>query len=93
MVDSGEGTLNQRVAAGVRAELARSGMSQAALARHLGVGRNSLSRRLADKVSFTVDEVDSICQLFEIGPNELIRESIMLDAVHISAQEVNVERA
>lgn len=92
MTDGDHLSLNQRVAAGVRAELARSGMSRYILAQHLGISVNALSRRIDDKVSFKVDEVDAICHLFKIGPHELIRLSFILDAVRIKANEVIVER-
>lgn len=85
-------TLNQRVAAGVRAELARHGMSQAKLARHLGLSLNSLRRRMNDEISFTVDEADLICQLFDVQPNELIRLALAHDAIRIIAHEVIVEK-
>lgn len=86
-------SLNQRVAAGFRAELARSGMSQPAFAKHLGISPGALRRRLNDQVSFKVDEVDVGCQLFEISTGELIRSSLALGALRIVAYgEVIVER-
>lgn len=86
-------SLNQRVGSGVRAEMARAGMSQVTLARVLGISPNALRRRLLDEVSFSVREVDVICQLFDIGPHELIREAIKFESVRITACEVYVTKA
>lgn len=86
-------SLNQRVAAGVRAELARKNMGQAELARMLGIGINSLRRRMNNQASFTVDEADAICDLFDVPFSELTRESITLDSVRIIATgDVTVEQ-
>jgi DNA-binding Xre family transcriptional regulator len=92
MVDGDGRTLNDRVVAGVRAELARSGMSPATLARRIGISERTMQRRLDGTTSFTVDEVDEICQVFEIQPAELIRTALALKSVRIVAEEVTVER-
>lgn len=84
----GRQSLNQRVAAGVRAELARHNESQEKLAKHLGLGVNALRRRLTDETSFTVREVDVICGYFEVSPRELIREPLPLDIVRVVAAEM-----
>lgn len=89
---SGSPTLNQRVASGFRAELARTDLTQAKFAEHLGISVTSLRRRMNNEVSFTVDEVERGLDLFGIGPHELIREAIEYDSVRIVAREVFVER-
>lgn len=78
-------SLNQRVANGIRAELARTGMSRETLARHLGISVAALRRRMDDETSFKVSEVEAACKMFGIEPNELIRSSLALDAVRIVA--------
>lgn len=92
MADQPPPSLNQRVGDGIRAELARTGMSRPALAKHLGISAGSLRRRLDDEMSFRVSEVEEACLLFGIGPHELIREAIKFDSVRISAREVIIER-
>lgn len=87
-----EPSLNRRVGDGVRGELARSGMSLAELARHLGMSPTSLRRRLSDDVSFTIDEVEIICRLFNINLYELLRLDVVLEGVRITAAEVIVEK-
>lgn len=53
-------TASQRVAANVRAELARHSRSQADLGQALGRSQPYVSRRLNGKVAFGVDEVERI---------------------------------
>ena len=48
---------SQRVAANVRAELARRGIPRSALAQQLGLSTSALSRRLDCRVPFSIDEV------------------------------------
>lgn len=54
--------LTQRVAAEIRAELARQQMSQRELARRLGIDQAIVSKRLTGGIgrSWTLDELDSI---------------------------------
>lgn len=87
-----EPSLNRRVGDGVRGELARAGMSLAELARRLGMSPTSLRRRMSDDVSFTMDEVEVICRLFNINLYELLRLDIVLEGVRITATEVVVEQ-
>lgn len=92
MADHPSPSLNQRVGDGIRAELARTGMSRPALAKHLGISAGALRRRLDDEMSFKVDEVGDVCQLFGIAPHELIRDAIKFDSIRITAREVIIER-
>ena len=85
-------SLNQRVADGLRAELARTQTTQEALARHLGLSVTAFRRRMNDEVSFTVWEVEAACEFFNMKPNELVRTELALDSVRIIATEVYVEK-
>lgn len=51
---------DQRVAANVRAELARAGENQSSLAPKVGMSQQALSRRLSAQVPFTVSELSLI---------------------------------
>ncbi|MGV0582790.1 helix-turn-helix transcriptional regulator [Mycobacteroides chelonae] len=51
---------DERVAANVRAELARAGENQASLAPRVGMSQQALSRRLSAQVPFTVTELSRV---------------------------------
>ncbi|SKY32030.1 Uncharacterised protein [Mycobacteroides abscessus subsp. bolletii] len=53
-------TTDERVAANVRAELARAGENQSSLAPKVGLSQQALSRRLSARVSFTVAELSRV---------------------------------
>jgi transcriptional regulator with XRE-family HTH domain len=53
-------SLNEHVAAEIRAELGRQNRSQASFAVALGWGRGYFYRRMASEIAFTVDELDKI---------------------------------
>lgn len=63
---------SQRAAAEVRASLARSMVSQRALARHLRISESSLSRRLRGATPFSIDELAAIAELLEVDLTELL---------------------
>ncbi len=55
----------------LRSKLALQGMSQHQLADRLGVSKNTLSSRMNGKSSFTLEEVERICEILEIhNPTE-----------------------
>ncbi len=54
------------VAANIRAELARAGISQVSLTASLGITQQALSRRLLGKTPFSVDETFAIADLLGI---------------------------
>lgn len=58
-------SLNEHVAAEIRAELGRQNRSQASFAVALGWGRAYFSRRMTSEIAFTVDEIDKIAS--ELG--------------------------
>ena len=62
----------QQVAANVRAEMARSGLSQASLATQLGLQQQSLSRRLAGRTPFSLDEAYAIAAILGVPASEIL---------------------
>lgn len=60
------------VAANVRAEAARLGLSQVVLAGRLGVSQETLSRRLTGRVPFDVDELVDVAGHLGVTPAELL---------------------
>lgn len=63
---------NSMVAAEVRAWLARSGKRQADLAAALGVSQSGISHRLRARVAFTLEELATIAEVFDITLAELL---------------------
>jgi transcriptional regulator with XRE-family HTH domain len=68
-------TTTQQVAANVRAEMARSGLSQASLGTDLGLKQQSLSRRLAGRTPFSVDEAFAVADLLGVPASEIFPTS------------------
>lgn len=65
-------TLPERVAAEVRAVLAREGITRAAVATATELPKTSLARRLAGVRPFTVAELDAIGRLVGVTGSELL---------------------
>jgi len=59
-------SLTQRVAAEVRAEVARQNVTQLELARILEIAQPSVSRRLNGKFPFDTDELDKLASAFGV---------------------------
>lgn len=66
------GATREKVAAEVRAELARARLSQQQLATIIGKEQTYVSRRLKGEVPFTVDEVVIIAGYLGIAPRQLL---------------------
>ena len=62
----------ERVAATVRAELARHRKTQSGLADHLGYGRTSLHRRMTGEQPFDIDEIHKIATYLDVPVTALI---------------------
>lgn len=69
-----EQATTQRVAANVRAEMARRQINQTDLAARLGRSQAWISRRLVGAVPFDVAELDSIAAILETSITVLVRE-------------------
>ena len=67
--------LHERVAATVRAEMARYGITQVRMAELLGITQQSISRKRSGKTPYTLNELEIIAPLFGMTPDELLRGS------------------
>ncbi|QDF17489.1 helix-turn-helix DNA-binding domain protein [Gordonia phage PhrostedPhlake] len=67
-------SLAQRVAGNVRAEMARIGYSQSALARKMNRTQQYVSRRVSGYVPFDVAELDEIAQILGVPIESFFRE-------------------
>lgn len=65
----------QRVAANVRAEMARRSVTQSDLALTMGRSQHFVSRRLLGKVPFDIDELDQIASQLGVDLADLIAEA------------------
>ena len=61
-----------RVAATVRAELARQAKTGSALARHLGMPQSAVSRRLQGAIAFTVEDLVAVAEWLDIPVTTLL---------------------
>lgn len=66
--------LSSIVAANIRAEMARQKVSQAALAERLGISQAAVSRRLAERSPFELDEVETCASVLNVPVARLMRE-------------------
>lgn len=66
------GPLARAVSAEVRAVMARHRISAQRLARRADMSRNYLGRRLRDEVSFTFNDIESICRAMREDVSTLI---------------------
>lgn len=60
----------------IRAELARNGLTQTALAANLGMSQASLSSRLTGHVAFSVPEIQATAKFLGIRVTDLIAEEV-----------------
>lgn len=67
-----EQTRSERVAANVRAEMARHGYSQRQLAGELDIAQQNLSQRLNGRVPFDINELDRIAAVLGVELGALI---------------------
>ena len=75
LVPLAERPLRERVAANVRAELARYGMQQVRVAQALGVTQQAVSQKLSGRRPLTLDDIEVIAALVDMTPDELLRGS------------------
>mgnify|MGYP000529477421 CR=1 FL=1 len=66
-------TTHDDVLAAIRAEMARRGIPQAAIAKHLGISQQSFSRRLCGVTPLYEDEIIAIADVIGCRPNDLLR--------------------
>ena len=65
-------TYNERVAAEVRASVARKGVSQTLVAEQAGMSNASLSRKLKGQYPFGVDELLAIAPLLDTTASSIL---------------------
>lgn len=59
-------TASARTGANIRAEMARNGVSQSALAEYLGLSQAAVSARLRGVTPVDVNELDAIARFFKV---------------------------
>ncbi len=67
-----ERPLHERVAATIRAEMARFGVTQAQIASALKVSQQSVSSKRNGRTPFTLDELEVIAPMLGMSPAELV---------------------
>ena len=67
--------LSAQVGPIIRAELARRGLTQAALAQHLGISAAGVSDRLRGVTPWDVNELHTVAQVFDLPMRDLLPES------------------
>lgn len=65
-------TASEATGANVRAEMARRGLSQTALAGHLGLSQTAVSARLRGRTPFDIDELVLIAGVLGLRLEELL---------------------
>lgn len=65
-------TPTARTGANVKAEMARRGVSQVALAEHLAIGQSGLSKRLRGVIAFDINELTTIAAVLDVSIERLL---------------------
>ncbi|MFT4281232.1 helix-turn-helix domain-containing protein [Microbacterium sp.] len=66
-----------RVAGSVRAEMARAGKNQQALAAHLHLSQPAVSRRLSGSVSWSIDELVSTAEFLGVDVTVFVPQGVV----------------
>lgn len=69
-------SLAERVASNVRAEMARNGVTQTALAGKLHRTQQYVSRRISGNIPFDLAELDEIAQVIGCPVSNLLNEAV-----------------
>jgi transcriptional regulator with XRE-family HTH domain len=69
-------TYATRVAASVRAELARKKITQGQLADALGMTQPAISRRVSGQLPFDVDEIQRIAEFLSVPVTQFMTEDV-----------------
>lgn len=70
-----EATATQRVAANLRAVVARQRMPQALIAEAMGMSQQGVSRRMLGHVAINVDELDRFAEVLGVTTGSLLGET------------------
>lgn len=65
-------TPSAEIGANIRAEMARRGVSQTAMASQMGIGQSALSKRLAGTVPLDVNELAAVARFLNVDLSVLI---------------------
>ena len=65
-------SLSGRVAANIRAELARNNITQEQLAGQINMARSSLHHRLSGRTALTLEEVERIAAALQVDTDKLL---------------------
>jgi len=65
-------TTSGTIGANIRAELARKGVSQAALARHLGLAPSGVANRTSGRTTINVNELAAIADFLDVPVSRLL---------------------
>ena len=74
-MDETTSTATDRVAANIRAEMARQRLSQSAVAGAVGMSPAAMSQRLTGKTPIDVNELVRLAAVLDIPAESLLRES------------------
>lgn len=74
-------SFSQTVASTVKAEMARRNVTQRQVAEALGIAQTQVSRRLLGRISFNVDELQTVANLLDIPVAALIAGPAPLERV------------
>lgn len=67
-------TLSGRVAANLRAELARRGLTQEQFADRAGVHRTTMTRMLSGTTTLDLERLEQLAGLLELEPSKLLND-------------------
>jgi transcriptional regulator with XRE-family HTH domain len=67
-------TLSGRVAANLRAELARRGLTQETFADQAGVHRTTMTRMLNGSTSMDLERLEQLARILEVEPSKLLND-------------------
>lgn len=65
----------QRVAAEIRAEMARQGVTAPTVAQATDMSRSTLHRKLTDRATFTIAEAAAVCATLGVPLSEMVRRA------------------
>lgn len=67
-------TLNGRVAANLRGEISRRGLTQEQVAEQAGMSRNTLGNMLAGRTAIDIPRLERFAEILEIEPAKLLND-------------------
>lgn len=68
-------SLTHRVAAEVRAEMARQRVNQREVAKILGVSQPQVSQRLRGEIAFDTEELEKLARAFQVSASQFVPDA------------------